>query len=1172
MKLKLIAFFLILILSVSFQHGFAQTQLALNFDGLGDRVVIATDPMLDFSEGTIELWVKPNLYDYNSTLIAKRNSSFTRFSFHLNPSNGVIGLWDGENFYSKSELSILPGAWTHLAFVISNTDVKVYINGEDNGYLGGTISSHTGLNLVLGAPTELETINELFNGSIDEVRIWNTQRSQTEIQNNFQSELIGNEAGLVAYYNFNNSSAIAEGNNITQTSLVDNSPNSFTGTLTDFTLSGSTSNWVEQGCEIAGTCFSGGNGTTTNPYQISTVQDLQKINEYVDKHFILINDIDASETKTWNGGLGFTPISTFFGSIDGQGYSISGLTIDGFSSAFPFVEATFIAILNENASVKNLKLIDVDFKSIRTFASAIANINHGTISNVYVSGSIYAYGNAYSAVGGIVATNYTTGILRNTQFEGTVTGDYIPPVSGPPIQSNMIGGLVGNNMGLIVSSNFTGSASAAIQVGGLAGLNQSSGTIDSSYAKGSVYFDEDAPTGASSSGGGLTGENRGVIRNSWANVDVFTPNSSRIGGLAGINYGLIEKSFSKGNISGTSQVGGIVGFIANNSADVVAKISKSFATGEITGSSTAIGGLVGSLVNGAIGVQQDSAFIEESYFAGVLSGPNPGGLTGEFSLIDFGGGSTADSNFAINSYWDMEKSGVNHTVGSGDGKTTAEMMTLSTYTDWDFDNIWNINGGYPFLGSGPAFTVITGDEGWRMLSSPVIETTFAELLDTLWTQGIPGADTEEGTPNVYIWNEITQSWEAPSTLNQTVTPGKGFIVYVFDDHNYDSIPDGFPKILESYNPKYTGSISPEITYTEGDSSALNGWNLVGNPYARTINWDAISGWTKTNIDASYYVWSDSANGGLGSYLSWNGYSGTLPNGKIAPWQGIWVKTNNATPTLSFNEEVTDQEGVLFKNIPSPEIKLTLSNKNYYSNAVLWFNEAASVEKDAYDAFKLQSLNKDFLSLGTMVDHTHVMDIQALPLTLVDQIVPINIDGSDLSGEFTLSFTSSSIPNDWTITLIDNENGTEVDLKKTKSYVFSLSREKKIKTNAYLSPPFPIIEDNVKSKKPLQRFSLRISTANSSNLLIPSEVELMQNYPNPFNPSTTIAYGIPKSGAVSLEIFDLLGRKVATLLNEQYQQAGRYNINFNASGLASGIYIYRLKTAQNIIEKKFTLLK
>jgi len=89
--------------------------------------------------------------------------------------------------------------------------------------------------------------------------------------------------------------------------------------------------------------------------------------------------------------------------------------------------------------------------------------------------------------------------------------------------------------------------------------------------------------------------------------------------------------------------------------------------------------------------------------------------------------------------------------------------------------------------------------------------------------------------------------------------------------------------------------------------------------------------------------------------------------------------------------------------------------------------------------------------------------------------------------------------------------------------------------------------------------------------VPTEFRLSQNYPNPFNPSTSIEFSIPKTTNVSLKIYDLLGKEVTTLLDEK-KSTGTYKVNFNASNLASGIYVYRLETDEFIDTKKLLLLK
>jgi glycosidase len=88
---------------------------------------------------------------------------------------------------------------------------------------------------------------------------------------------------------------------------------------------------------------------------------------------------------------------------------------------------------------------------------------------------------------------------------------------------------------------------------------------------------------------------------------------------------------------------------------------------------------------------------------------------------------------------------------------------------------------------------------------------------------------------------------------------------------------------------------------------------------------------------------------------------------------------------------------------------------------------------------------------------------------------------------------------------------------------------------------------------------------------PEDYDLFQNYPNPFNPSTTIRYSLIKPDLVRIKIYDILGREVQTLVNE-FKQAGLYEIQFDASVLASGIYLYRIESGSFVQTKKMILLK
>jgi hypothetical protein len=98
-----------------------------------------------------------------------------------------------------------------------------------------------------------------------------------------------------------------------------------------------------------------------------------------------------------------------------------------------------------------------------------------------------------------------------------------------------------------------------------------------------------------------------------------------------------------------------------------------------------------------------------------------------------------------------------------------------------------------------------------------------------------------------------------------------------------------------------------------------------------------------------------------------------------------------------------------------------------------------------------------------------------------------------------------------------------------------------------------------------------AVAGESPAAIPESYGLLNAYPNPFNPTTTIQYDLPEETHVRIAVFDLLGREVALLVDGQ-RSAGRYSLSFDATGLQSGMYLYRMETATFRQTKRFILLK
>lgn len=226
----------------------AQTGNSLNFDGVDDYIQInytASDNSFALPTSTVECWFRMTTStNNNKTLFSMRSATGTtntRYSLHVNPYTHKIGIYNGSGFYSYTD-NIVSNTWYHIAFVLTSSATKVYINGALKNTINYGYNDITGKYFEIGRADSAYT-TEYFQGDIDEVRVWNYERSVTEINNSKDSELVGDESGLVAYYKFNQ--GIANGDN-TPIGLVDDNSitNGHPGTLSNFALTGTTSNFT----------------------------------------------------------------------------------------------------------------------------------------------------------------------------------------------------------------------------------------------------------------------------------------------------------------------------------------------------------------------------------------------------------------------------------------------------------------------------------------------------------------------------------------------------------------------------------------------------------------------------------------------------------------------------------------------------------------------------------------------------------------------------------------------------------------------------------------------------------------------------------------------------------------------------------------------------------------
>ena len=103
-------------------------------------------------------------------------------------------------------------------------------------------------------------------------------------------------------------------------------------------------------------------------------------------------------------------------------------------------------------------------------------------------------------------------------------------------------------------------------------------------------------------------------------------------------------------------------------------------------------------------------------------------------------------------------------------------------------------------------------------------------------------------------------------------------------------------------------------------------------------------------------------------------------------------------------------------------------------------------------------------------------------------------------------------------------------------------------------------------------SFEFQVLSNDDEILANNFTLEQNYPNPFNPSTKITYSLAERSDVSLKVYDVLGKEVASLVNNTTQEAGKYDVTFDAGKLASGLYIYTLNAGNFTSSKKMMLLK
>jgi hypothetical protein len=329
-----------------------------------------------------------------------------------------------------------------------------------------------------------------------------------------------------------------------------------------------------------------------------------------------------------------------------------------------------------------------------------------------------------------------------------------------------------------------------------------------------------------------------------------------------------------------------------------------------------------------------------------------------------------------------------------------------------------------------------------------------------------------------------------------------------------------------------------------------------------------------------YIWDHSLNGGSGGYQIHYGEPKppSVPgedsfDGRIPAFQSFWVKAEEEGANLKLSAADFTANQSLYKQQRSssyPYLKISVKGRGFTDGVSLMFPSGKAGALDPVP--KLNSLSQKHAELY-LTDNKNQRWIARNFMrdgAAQNWSVPFDIDITE-GGIYSLSWDLETLPKNWKVTLIDNQTGEELNLRTNNFYDIDVQVEDQLKTKT-LAEKLPVAPgSHPKTKAAQSRFTLHISTNVASDTQIPTQTNLYQNYPNPFNPTTNITYDVPEKSQVRLTFFDMLGRKVATLVNQE-KAAGQYRLNFNGHDFASGTYIYRLQIGSKVMTKKMTLIK
>ncbi len=304
---------------------------------------------------------------------------------------------------------------------------------------------------------------------------------------------------------------------------------------------------------------------------------------------------------------------------------------------------------------------------------------------------------------------------------------------------------------------------------------------------------------------------------------------------------------------------------------------------------------------------------------------------------------------------------------------------------------------------------------WHQVSSPVSSAQSGVYLNCY----------------LYKWNEPDSTWQYITSTTENLSVTKGY--HLWSSSGSGGLTAG-PTDIQFTGLLNTGNYSPTITYTSGSNKG-DGWNELGNPYPSALEWN--SSWTKTNVDASVYIWTGT------QYKSYNyntGFGG-LSNGEIPPTQGFWIKANGSSPSITIpNSQRVHSSNAFYKETVDIENLLTIkvTGNGYNDEVSLGTYSGSTYEFDGeFDNYKLLGIEEATQIYIYSEDTKYSVDI--FPEIQDDMQFPIGF-GCGADGNYIMDFSGlDGFDPDVEVFLEDKSAGSSakdyIDVRQNPEYEF-----------------------------------------------------------------------------------------------------------------------------------------